>query len=144
MTSFWKNTPSIFSPDYSLKDIFSTVCKGSSALPGPWNLKFKTFWFKNVKFWMANSSLFVQKEDNLSQCWVSHCSSFTVLSICSSHINFDLLFDVKCMINLITWLACSFIIKNAAFHDLKVLFSVFLYPSYVCISYNLYYVDMKI
>lgn len=128
---FWRKTPSIFNPNHSLKDMFSTDYKGSSALCNPWNLKFKTFSFKNVKFWMAKSSLFVHEETSLSQCWVSYSSSFTVLSICSNRINSDLLFDINCIIHLITWLACSFIIKNAAFHNLKVLCSVFLYPSYI-------------
>lgn len=138
---FWRKTPSIFNPNHSLKDIFSTDYKGRSALYSPWNLKFKTFWFKNVKLWMAKSSLFVHKETSLSQCWVSYSSSFTILSICSNHINSDLLIDINYIIHLITWLACSSIIKNASFHNLKVLCSFYILLTYV---HNLYYVYMKI
>lgn len=146
MTIFQGKTPSTFNQNHSLKHIFSTDYKGSCALLGPGNVKFKAFWLKNVRFWVANSGLFVQKKTNLSQSFISHCFSFTGLSMHSNHINTDL-FDIHCMIHLVTWLACSFMIPNATFHNLKVLFfafvlifffSVFLYPFNVFISYNLY------
>lgn len=148
MTIFLKEdaTPSIFNPNCSLKAIFSTNYNGSFVVLGPEDVKFKTFLFKNVKFYGKFRP--ICSDRNQFNLVLPHavlqyfCIRFHSALNALKHTNSPLLYDTNCVILLTTCLACGFTIKMVDIVSWS--FVVFFFLTchfisfYVFISCNLY------